>query len=198
MNSNNPSDHDFSPEESVDLISKMLSRAKLNVEQGSFHMILWGWLISAISLCHFLLLKFTDMQNPYIIWWLTAIGGVVSMVYGYRKGSRASVRTYAGHVHMWVWLGFLISGIVLFIFLLDRPWLIGGYILILAGYATFLSGIIIKFSPMIAGGILFWLFALAAHFLDTENALLINAVAVLTGYLVPGYLLKRKVKNGNV
>jgi hypothetical protein len=198
MESNSPSNTNFSPEESIDLISKMLTRAKLNVEQGSFHMILWGWLISAICLGHFLLMKFSDMQHPYVIWWLTVIGGVISGVYGFRKGSRSTVRTYAGYVHMWVWMGFMASAIILFILLLDRLWIFGIFILVLAGYATFLSGVIMKFRPMIIGGILLWVFALVAHFLDLEYALLVNAVAVLLGYLVPGYMLRKKVKNGTI
>ncbi|MCX6225075.1 MAG: hypothetical protein NTV01_10075 [Bacteroidia bacterium] len=198
MEKMNPSDPEFSPEESIELINKMLTRAKLTVEQGSFHMILWGWLISAICLGHFLLMKFTDLQHPYFIWWLTIIGGLISGIYGFRKGSRSIVRTYAGYVHMWVWMGFLISGIILFILLLDRPWVIGAFILMLAGYATFLSGIIIKFRPMIIGGILLWLSAVAAHFLDQEYALLINAIAIFLGYLVPGYMLRKKVRNGTI
>ena len=198
MEKSNPSESKFSPEESIDLINKMLTRAKLNVEQGSFHMILWGWLISAICLGHFLLMKFTGLQHPWNIWWLTLAGAVISGIYGFRQGARSSVRTYAGYVHMWVWMGFLISGIILFILLLDRPWLIGVFILMLAGYATFLSGIIIKFRPMIIGGILLWLFAVAAHFLDRENALLINSLAVLLGYLAPGYMLRKKVKDGTI
>jgi hypothetical protein len=65
-------------------------------------------------------------------------------------------------------------------------------ILTLAAIPLFISGFIIKFRPLIIGAITFWIFALVAHFGGHEIASLAVPVAMLTGYLIPGYLLRRK------
>jgi hypothetical protein len=48
------------------------------------------------------------------------------------------------------------------------------------------------------GGIAIWLFALAAHFGGDTVASLSVPAAVLTGYLIPGYLLKRRGRHDAV
>ena len=72
------------------------------------------------------------------------------------------------------------------------------YILILAGFPTFVSGIHIKFRPLIFGGICFWIMALVVSFGGPSIAPLGMPVAVLTGYLIPGYMLKNKVDHDKV
>ncbi len=72
------------------------------------------------------------------------------------------------------------------------------YILLLAGIPTFISGIIIRFRPLIAGGICFWIIALLVHFGGPVIGPLGMPVAVLIGYLIPGYMLKNKVDHDKV
>ena len=68
-------------------------------------------------------------------------------------------------LYMWTWIGFLIASIVLFIVHSSRDGdILLPYILILAGFPTFVSGFIIKFKPLIAGGICFWIIALIVNF----------------------------------
>jgi len=67
----------------------------------------------------------------------------------------------------------------------------------LAGIPTFLSGIIARFSPLMVGGIAFWVCAVAAYFFPGAG-MFIAAAAVLTGYIIPGYMLKRKVDHDSL
>ena len=76
--------------------------------------------------------------------------------------------------------------------------MVGPYILLLAGFPTFVSGFIVKFRPLIFGGICFWIMALAVSFAGPSVAPLGMPLAVLTGYLIPGYLLKNKGKHDKV
>ena len=64
----------------------------------------------------------------------------------------------------------------------------GPLILTMAAMPTFISGVLIKFKPLITGGITFWIFALVAHFGGQELSALAVPAAMLTGYLIPGYL----------
>ena len=185
-------------EESLRIITEMINKTKVNISQSSFHLLFWGWLIFAISLSEYLLYKFTNFTSPYYIWFFVIPGIFVSIIYGFVNGRKAKVHTYADRLYMWTWIGFLIAAIVLFIIHSKRLDTFATYILLLSGFPTFLSGFIIKFRPLIAGGICFWIIALIVNFAGPSVAPLGMPVAVLFGYLVPGYLLKNKVDHGTI
>jgi hypothetical protein len=62
--------------------------------------------------------------------------------------------------------------------------------LLIAGIATTTSGLLIKYRPMIIGGMTFFIFSLAAIFVSDEYLSLVVFAAIICGYLIPGYLLK--------
>lgn len=185
-------------EESLRIISEMINRTKVNIRQGSFHLLFWGWLIFFCSLGEYVLVKFTDLDKPWLVWLLVIPGSFVSFIYGYIKGKNSPFHTYADMIYMWTWIGFFIATVVLFIIISDRIESVAPYILTLAGIPTFISGFIIRFKPLIAGGISFWIFALVSYFAGPEAGPLALPAAMLTGYLIPGYLLKRRVDDGTV
>lgn len=184
---------ELSGEESLKIITDMISKTKLNIQQSSFHLLFWGWLTLFCSLSDYLLDILTDYERPYLIWLLSIPGVFVSMIYGFRQGKRQTVSTYADKINMWTWMAFMISAVILFILLSRQMENIAPFILLLAGYATFMSGIIIKFKPLILGGVSFWIFALLAYFTSPTVAPLAVPFAVLTGYLIPGYLIRKEV-----
>jgi hypothetical protein len=185
-------------EESLRIISEMINKTKVNMRQSSFHLLFWGWLIFACSLSEYILWKFTDFTHPYYIWFFVIPGAFVSMIYGFVNGRKEKVHTYADGLYMWTWIGFLIASIVLFIVRSKEMENFALYMLILAGFPTFMSGIIIKFRPLIAGGICFWVIAIIVNFGGPAIAPLGMPVAVLAGYLIPGYLLKHRIDNDKV
>ena len=185
-------------EESLKIISEMISKTKVNIRQGSFHLLLWGWLVFICSLSEYLLYRFTDLTSPWLVWFLVIPGVFVSMIYGFLTGRKAKVHTYADMLYLWTWMGFLFSAIVLFILVSDNMESIPPFILTLAAIPTFISGFIIKFKPLIIGAVSFWIFALVAHFGGHEFASLAVSAAMLTGYLIPGYMLKSKVDHGTI
>jgi hypothetical protein len=185
-------------EESLKIITEMINRTKVNIRQGSFHLLFWGWLITVCSLSEWVITNLTHYAHPYYVWILVIPGAFVSMIYGAVTGRKAKVHTYADMLYMWTWIGFLFAAIVLFIVQSDRMENITPYILLLAGFPTFLSGFIVKFKPLIAGGICFWVIAILVHFAGPSLALLGTPVAMLTGYLIPGYMLRNKVNHDTV
>jgi len=178
-------------EESLKVITAMINKTRVNVTQSSFHLLFWGWLIFACSLSEFLLYKFTDLANPWYIWFFVIPGAFVSMIYGFTRGRKASVHTYAEGIYVWVWMAFLVASVVLFIVHSSQMESISEYILLIAAMPTFISGIILKFRPLIWGGVTLWIFALAAHFGGNTISGLATPAAMVTGYLIPGYLLRR-------
>jgi hypothetical protein len=185
-------------EESLKIITDMINKTKVNIRQGSFHLLFWGWLLIFCSLGDWLLLKFTDYPHHYYVWFLVVPGAFVSMIYGFVNGRKAKVQTYADGLYMWTWIGFLITAVVLFVVQSNNMKYITPFILLLAGFATFLSGFIIKFKPLVFGGIWFWTVALLVHFAGPSYASLGTAVAVLIGYLIPGYMIRNKATHDAV
>jgi hypothetical protein len=185
-------------EESFGIIMEMINKTKVNINQGSFHLLFWGWLIFACSLLEFILWKFTDFAHPYYVWFFVVPGVIVSVIYGFVKGRRERVMTYATSVYVWTWVAFLFTAIVLFFLVQDAMGSYGPLILTLAAMPTFISGVILKFRPLLIGGITFWIFALIAHFGGEVLSSLATPAAMLTGYLIPGYLLRRKNNHDTV
>ena len=185
-------------EESLKIITEMINRTKVNISQGSFHLLLWGWLIFLCSLADYILMRFTGFEHSYYVWFLVIPGIFVSLIYGFTKGRQAKVHTYAEMIYMWTWIGFLGAFIALFFIQAKRMEMFGQYILLLAGFATFVSGIIIRFRPLIIGGISFWIIAIAVSFTGPSIAPLGMPLAVITGYLIPGYMLKNRVGHDKV
>mgnify|MGYP005849334845 CR=1 FL=1 len=188
----------LSGEESLRIISEMINRAQVNIRQGIFHLLFWGWLIFFCSLTEYLLYRLTDFSDSWVVWLLVIPGVFISFIYGYKKGSKSLYYTYADMLYMWTWIGFFISAVILFILISDRIESVAPYILMLAAIPTFISGFIIKFRPLIFGGISFWALALIANFAGPQVGPLAVPVAMLTGYLIPGYMLKKKVGHGTV
>jgi hypothetical protein len=180
-------------EESLKIISEMINKTKFDIRQGSFYLLFWGWLIFVCSFSEFLLMKFTHITQHYHTWLLVIPGVFVSMLYGFIKGRRTMVQTYTGKVYKWTWMGFLISAIVLGIVHSKNMDTFSPYILLLVGFATFISGILIKFKPLIAGSICFWVLSLVIHFAGPSFGPLGTSLAMLLGYLIPGYMLKNRV-----
>jgi hypothetical protein len=185
-------------EESLKIITEMLNRTRVNFRQGSFHLLLWGWLITICSLAQYFLVKFTELTHPYYVWFLVIPGVFVSMIYGYANGRKAKVHTYADSVWMWTWMAYIFTLMVLFIVHSKHMDTISPYILLLTGFPTFVSGIILKFKPLVAGGILFWILTLAVNFTGPAIAPLGVPAAMILGYLIPGYMLKNKVDHDKV
>jgi len=181
-----------SGEESLKIITDMINKTQTSVAQSSFHLLFWGWLVFGCSLAQFILNNYTDFHNGWYVWFLTIPGMVVSFTYGFIKGKRAQVHTYSERLSMWTWYGFTATMIIMFIIHGKSMDDISKYVLMLIGFPLFMSGFILRFRPLVFGGIAFWLFSLAAHFGGPVVAGLSMPVAIVLGYLIPGYLLKRR------
>jgi hypothetical protein len=190
------SEKQMTGEESLRIITDMLNRTRVNIRQGSFHLLLWGWVVVICSLGEFLLDRFTGIEHPYYIWMLTIPGAFVSILYGTINGRKAKVHTYADKIWMWTWMAFLFSMLVMFVIHSNKLSRVSPDILMLAAMPTFISGVIIRFRPLLIGGICFWVFALVVNFADPMVSQLGFPIAMIIGYLIPGYMLKRKVDHG--
>ena len=181
----------FSESESMQVIQRMIATAKNELVDESFHFILWGWLVFAASIGHYLLWK-AGFEQPYLVWLLMPVGGIASFIYGRRQHKQETVKTYVDEILKYVLIAFGVSlGIVL---VFQGKLGINTYPMVMLVYAVqlFVWGGALRFRPLIAGGIINWALAIAAFFVTFEIQLFLLAAAALAGFAIPGHLLKSR------
>ncbi len=188
------SEKEMSSEESLRVIQQMIHTAKRDFEDDSFHYLLWGWLVFAASLGQLILFK-QGFEHSEITWLLMPIGAVIAFLYGRKQEKSERVKTYVSDFVKYV-MGAM--GISIFIVILFSAKL-GAFtlpiIMILYAIALFIMGGILQFKPLMFGGITNWILSIVAFNFPSEMQLLILALAVLLGYIIPGYMLgKRRQK----
>jgi len=60
------------------------------------------------------------------------------------------------------------------------------------GIPTFATGYTTQFKPMIAGGILCWIFSAICFYITFPMVMLFTAASALVAWLIPGLILRRK------
>jgi hypothetical protein len=193
-----PQENKLNEKQSFDLITEMINNAKGNIQSEYVFFLIWGWIVALACLLNYALLKFTTIDHPEIAWSIVIIGFALSFWHGYKIGKNSKVRTYADRVYGQIWLAFLVSYIIVLFFMQQVNYNVNPLILLLAGGSTYLSGMVIKFKPLILGGIALWIFSIVNFLVPGDIQLLISAGAIIIGYLIPGYMLKRKSKEENV
>jgi hypothetical protein len=191
---------EINPQESLDIITKMVDRAKQNYSADSFYYIMWGWLVFVAALLSYFLSPILK-GNIGLIWLLMPLGGVVSFIYGYKNNKIQKIKTHVETSinNVWLTLGLAFISVMIATALGQMFDFLPVFIL-LYGIGIFLTGRFLQFLPMIIGGSLcFPLFILCLYFsiLDENNYLkqyLVLAIAILVSYIVPGHLLKAKYK----
>jgi len=189
----------MSEKESLELIASMINTAKNRVGETGTLYLLWGWLILFCCIVQFIAVHFFNYSNSYYIWFSTWILLIYQFFYIGKQQKFNKVKTYTGEINGFVWLVFFIC-LMLVIFIgtyLKRYEIINPMILVLYGMPTFLSGIILKFKSLIIGGICCWLLSILSVFIPGDYQLLLTAAAIIAGWIIPGYLLKKNYKKAD-
>lgn len=186
----------LSAQQSLDLIASMINQAKGNVGRSSFYFLLWGWLIAFCNFGEYILLKFTDYgEFAPSIWLLCIPAWAISAMYGRKESKARMVQTHLDKISLWVWICMAIVITPAWVFGGKINWMVNAIILMPVGAATFLSGIIVRFNPLLVGGVVFWISGIACYFVNSTDQYLIGGIAMIFGYLVPGYMLRNQKEN---
>jgi hypothetical protein len=176
-------------EESLKIIHEMISAAKNDVKADAFIFLLWGWLVFVASIAQFILVMMEIKWNS-VPWLLMPVGGVITVVYSIRKGKKDRTKTNITESLKYTWIAFTAAMLIIIFFNSMQFLQVLPCIMALYGMGLFLSGGALRFRPLIYGGIFCWICAIAGFEVQNIYQLLILAVAVFGGYIIPGYLLK--------
>ncbi len=189
----------ITPEESLRIISEMINKTKEEYGSNSFYFLLWGYLISIACLLQFSLIKLliNTSQHAFvglvsaILWGIIVLSGF-AIQYNYigKHKKQVKIKTHIGEflaVH-WQVNGALIIIAGLFCWKYHiHP---SPFILAICGAATMITGMLIKQKTLVTGSLFMLAFSVIALWIDNEYQLIINAVAIIFGYILPGYSLK--------
>jgi FtsH-binding integral membrane protein len=210
----------FSEQDSLKLITEMINKTKESFHDTGFGPIMWGTVISICGIVSYLSFQF-DFVLPFNLWWLSVLALVPQVLFSIRESKRKQVKSYNDIAMDYTWISFGICiGILSFVINAIAADLIksipnyldvrgsfrfynhtSAFYLMLYGIPTFITGGIMKFKPMLFGGIICWVLALVSIFTENKIDMLLIAVAAIVAWLIPGLILNkqyRAAKNGNV
>ncbi len=185
---------ELSPKESLDIINNIIESTKVKVRKNAYYFLLWGWITLIACLLHYIFLKFSLIEKPHRAWWIVVVGIVMTIIYNLKRSKDDEPFTHLNKILAITWLSFFISYVIIYFSLVYSNYFALTITLIFAltGNATFISGMILKFKPVLFGGIVFWIGSILSIFLSYENQLLMSMIIIILGYLIPGYLLRKK------
>ncbi len=198
----------LSENESLELISKMINKAKQSYKDTGISSMLWGIVISLCSLVRFAEIEF-NFSLPFNIYWLTFVAVVPQILISIRENKGKNYKTYDDTYMLYVWMGFGISiGLLVFITSVvgseaeksSFPFYeyISSFFLLLYGIPTFITGTACKVRPMLWGALLCWICSITTVYTNGKIDLLLTAFAAIFAWLIPGIIMQldfRKAKN---
>jgi hypothetical protein len=194
------SEENFSPQDSLRLIQSMISKTKQHMSDSSIYFLIWGWLTFIAFITQFILKHIVQYEKHYLAWLVIIIGIALSIYQGRKEGAKNKIKTYVGDSIRHLWTGMGISFFVLSMILSKLGWDVAVYpfFIMMYGLGTFVSGSIIQFRPLVIGGIIAWVLAVAAVYVSYDYQMLFGAAAILFSYIIPAYMLRAKNKNSTI
>jgi hypothetical protein len=191
---------ELSPLESLQIIQSMINKTKDTVAADSFYFLLWGWLTFICCIAAYILKVYLQFPYHYYVWFLMPVGGIISGIYGSRQSKKEKIKTFVGEAISYLWIALAFSFILLVIInALTNAWQTAfTYYILLYAIGTFVTGNLLRFKPLVIGGIInFILVAVSVKF-GYDLQLLIGGLAILCSYIIPGYLLKAQYQKQTI
>lgn len=160
---------------------------------NSAYFLLWGWLTFAACTTQFILIS-VGYKEHYNVWFVVFVGFAFTIYWGIRDRRKRKVKTYFDDSMAALWTGMGISFGVLSMILSKIGWgsNVFPFFILLYGLGTFVSGSLLKFKPLIVGGVIAWILAVVGVMLPYQYQILTGATAILVSYIIPGHLLQKQ------
>jgi hypothetical protein len=208
----------FTEKESLKLINEMIGKAKNSYHDKGIGPILWGSIITICSLVTFFRIQY-NFKLPFDIWLLTLVAIVPQIIISVKEKKERKVKSYNDDAMDYIWLCF---GLAIFLLIhinanlsdaLNKVFqdyrALGGNLhefnfssystsmfLLLYGMPTIISGGIMKFKPMLFGGILCWVCCVITVYTNLKIDLLLTALSAACAWLIPGLILWKRYRKG--
>jgi hypothetical protein len=180
----------LSAQESLSLITAMIREAQTHIKRNSFYFLFWGWVIVVANLSVFVL-DIVGFRHPYAAWLITIPAWIITLARMWRHSAESTVKTHFDSIAIWAWLSFGMVIFTLAFFGSTINFQLNPVIILVTAIPTAVSGVVLKFRPLLIGAFVFWIGGIVGFLLPLDIQPVVGAIAVVGGYLVPGYLLKK-------
>lgn len=197
MDTNKKTSDSFDETQSLLVIKEMIQVSKNKLKQDGILFIVWGWALFFVSLSGYIgrsfVLTFT-LENILKIFEIVPPLLAVTFTIYYIIKQRKKVQTYIGNSLRYVWISLFVSMVLVNLiqfnvlksinFELQHP-----IIMVLMAFAVTVTGGILRYRLIIIGGVIFGILALTASYLKLQEQLLVESVAWIISFIVPGHIL---------
>jgi xanthine/uracil permease len=192
-------DKNFSAPDSLELIKQMIDTAKKEQKDDGKGWILWGWLLFAGSVTTFINF-YTRWSSTWVIWNFFAVAAIGLLLYSVIRSwifpKAVKVKTYTGDLFAKLNIGFSVFLILIIVSINTRSIVpSSGFAMLLGlyGFWMLIYGAALNFKPSIYGAVITFACAFAALFVPHFKwVMLLQAIAVLCGYIIPGHIANRE------
>lgn len=189
---------EMSPQESLSLISSMIEKTRHTFSDSSHYFLLWGYAVFIACATQFAMIAAGYGEKSNMAWWIIIPALILHFIFAARQSKKEKVSTYISEANAYLWMGIGFSFMVMVFIFAKLSWqnCFPFYVLFYA-LGTFVSGNLIKFKPLIIGGIISFVIAAGIAYFDTKTQVLLAAVSILASYIIPGHLLRARYKHQN-
>lgn len=181
-------------EDSLKIIQQMIEVAKDEQHDRGDGWLIWGWILFSVSVISAIFIKTGMGRYIGTAWTAALVLGLVIYFLGHFivKKKKELSKTYVKDILDRIGTGFFISLFVLVAAsFLTNSISAFGYYYVLYAFWMFIYGSVLKFRPLIYGAVINWIAAISIFMIkDFFFIMVISAVAILLGYIIPGYLLR--------
>ncbi|MEO6453196.1 MAG: hypothetical protein ABIN97_03950 [Ginsengibacter sp.] len=186
---------ELSPHDSLRIIHTMIEKTKQNISSQSHYFLLWGWGAFIGFTGQYILKVYFKYPKHYYIWWISAVCLIINSFYAVNYSKKKKVKTYIEENMGNLWTGLSICFVVITIIFSKTGWQnCYPFFMMLYGTGTFISGKILRFSPLVIGGIGSFMLAAISVWFNNDSQMLFAAAAMLFSYIIPGHLLQMNYK----
>ncbi len=186
----------LSNEKSMEIIHQMINQAKTNITDNGLSWLLWGSMLFLTSLATFCFITI-GAENIFLGWNIFGLVTIVLLAYGLFKPRKKIVKTYIGDLMKLVDIGFVVC-LFTVIFAMNiavSPNSGFGFLLMVFSFFMLVKGGAANSKVLMFGAGINWAGAIAMFVnKDFRYDMLIMAIAIFTGYIIPGIIMWRQNK----
>lgn len=180
----------------LDLITSVIHESRKSIVDHGKYWLAWGLASLFAALGQSVMLFIFPTVYHWVTWpvFLT-IAGIASFIIGMRDTEKTSVKTYYLRFITYLWTSFGLVFLLLLILTFSQKLTFSQtypLFILFYGLATYISGGMLRFRPLIIGGVLTWIIAITAFYTDFKVQVLLLGLSLIISYIIPGFLLYKK------
>jgi len=182
----------FDQQDALHVLDEMINTTRYKVKQEAKYFLLWGWMVFAAAGSHFILLQL-NIANSWLVWpILMGLAGICYIYLIVQSKSNRFATSYIDRVNKYLWGGILFPLIIAVLVGGSMSWNAAyPFFMGIYGWSAIVSGGLLRFKPLITGGIISSLLGIVTVFTSGSYILLLLAFSVLSGFIYPGHALLR-------